>query len=173
MWTLATRILALAAICNSQDHGRHGAPNQPKDVRYIKSPNGAGIRYKENRRCETSPGARSYSGYIDVNPDVHMFFWFFESRSDPANDPVTLWQNGGPGADSLIGLFEELGPCYVTNDTKTHLREYSWNKNSNRLALASPMDTRKKGTKITSKLSSPTIPMGSQTMVDSARPTHM
>ncbi|EME45963.1 hypothetical protein DOTSEDRAFT_51568 [Dothistroma septosporum NZE10] len=132
---------ALLALCSSPDRDRNSAPDQPKDVRYIKSPNGAGIRYKENGLCETTPGVKSYSGYIDVNPGVHMFFWFFESRSDPAHDPVTLWQNGGPGADSLIGLFEELGPCFVTNDTKTHLREWSWNKNSNLLFLSQPVGT--------------------------------
>jgi hypothetical protein len=31
---------------------------------------------------------------IDIAPDAHTFFWFFESRSDPANDPITLWLNG-------------------------------------------------------------------------------
>lgn len=66
------------------------------------------IRYKEPGLygvCETTPGVNSYSGYIDIAPDMHTFFWFFESRRDPANDPITLWLNGGPGGDSLVGLF--------------------------------------------------------------------
>jgi carboxypeptidase D len=56
--------------------------------------------------CETTPGVNSYAGFINLAPDVHSFFWFFESRHDPANDPITLWLNGGPGSDSLIGMFE-------------------------------------------------------------------
>jgi hypothetical protein len=61
--------------------------------------------------CETTPGVNSYAGFVNLAPDVHSFFWFFESRNDPANDPITLWLNGGPGSDSLIGMFE--GGCKV------------------------------------------------------------
>ena len=42
-----------------------------------------------------------FSGYIDVNGSApgskHMHYWFIESNNDPANDPVVLWTNGGPG----------------------------------------------------------------------------
>jgi carboxypeptidase C (cathepsin A) len=39
----------------------------------------------------------------------HLFFYYFESRNDPANDDVVLWLNGGPGASASLGLFMELG----------------------------------------------------------------
>ena len=84
-------------------------PAEPTGVQTITSPSNVTIRYKEPGKagiCETTPGVNSYSGYVDLAPNVHAFFWFFESRSDPANDPITLWLNGGPGSDSLIGLFE-------------------------------------------------------------------
>lgn len=35
-----------------------------------------------------------YSGYVDVEAR-HLFFSFFESRSDPVNDDVVMWINGG------------------------------------------------------------------------------
>ena len=84
-------------------------PAEPTGVQTIHSPNNVTIRYKEPGKagiCETTPGVNSYSGFVDLSPTVHAFFWFFESRRDPANDPITLWLNGGPGSDSLIGLFE-------------------------------------------------------------------
>lgn len=84
-------------------------PAEPTGVKTIKSPNGATITYKEPGKagfCETTPGVNSYSGFVNLAPDVHSFFYFFEARHDPANAPVTLWLNGGPGSDSLIGLFQ-------------------------------------------------------------------
>ena len=91
-------------------------PANATGVTTITAPSGAQIRYKEPGKagvCETTPGVNSYSGYIDLAPDAHTFFWFFEARHDPANAPLTLWLNGGPGSDSLIGLFQgrQCGRC--------------------------------------------------------------
>ena len=86
-------------------------PANATGVKTITSPSGVQIRYKEPGKegiCETTPGVNSYAGYVDLAPDAHTFFWFFEARHDPANAPLTLWLNGGPGSDSLIGLFEGM-----------------------------------------------------------------
>jgi carboxypeptidase D len=84
-------------------------PPDPTGVKTLITPSNVTIRYKNPGTegiCETTPGVNSYAGYIDLAPDAHTFFWFFEARHDPANAPVTLWLNGGPGSDSLIGLFQ-------------------------------------------------------------------
>lgn len=97
-------------------------PADPQNVRTITSPSGVTIRYKEpglEGVCETTPGVNSYSGYVDLAPDAHTFFWFFEARNDPANAPLTLWLNGGPGSDSLIGLFQGMSLCYGMIDCCT------------------------------------------------------
>lgn len=38
--------------------------------------------------------ARAYTGYIDIEAR-HLFFSFFESRSEPHKDDVILWIHGG------------------------------------------------------------------------------
>ncbi|KAL8883220.1 MAG: hypothetical protein Q9192_007345, partial [Flavoplaca navasiana] len=117
-------------------------PADPVGVTTISSPSGVTIRYKQpglEGVCETTPGVNSYSGYIDLAPDAHTFFWFFEARSNPAEAPLTLWLNGGPGSDSLIGLFQELGPCNVTEDLESMVNPYSWSEVSNMLFISQPL----------------------------------
>ncbi|KAF2497731.1 peptidase S10, serine carboxypeptidase [Lophium mytilinum] len=129
--------LATAAV----KFAKRQLPANATGVKTITSPTGVKIRYKEPGKdgvCETTPGVNSYSGYVDLAEDQHTFFWFFESRSNPSTDPITLWLNGGPGSDSMIGLFQELGPCNVTEALETHLNPYSWNTNSNLLFLSQP-----------------------------------
>ncbi|OTB09741.1 hypothetical protein K445DRAFT_323689 [Daldinia sp. EC12] len=121
---------------------RKQAPAEPTGVKTIKSPGGVTIRYKEPELegvCETTPGVNSYSGYVDLDENTHMFFWFFEARNNPDEAPLTLWLNGGPGSDSLIGLFEELGPCNVTHNGTSVVNPYAWNEVSNLLFLSQPI----------------------------------
>jgi len=112
-------VAGVTAIPGPTVHNKRGGPKlqvlprqlpaDPTGVQTIISPSGVNITYKEPGKegvCETTPGVNSYAGFVNLAEDIHSFFWFFESRNDPANDPITLWLNGGPGSDSLIGLFE-------------------------------------------------------------------
>ncbi|KAJ2901028.1 hypothetical protein MKZ38_002154 [Zalerion maritima] len=84
---------------------------------------------------------KQYSGYLDDDEeDKHLFYWFFESRNDPENDPVVLWLNGGPGCSSLTGLFMELGPSSVNKKIKTINNPYSWNNNASVIFLDQPVN---------------------------------
>ncbi|PYH99849.1 lysosomal protective protein precursor [Aspergillus ellipticus CBS 707.79] len=129
-------------------------PPEPEGVTVIKSKlhENVTISFKEPGICETTPGVRSYSGYVHLPPGfldegtgevqdypINTFFWFFESRKDPSNAPLAIWLNGGPGSSSIMGLLEELGPCSIGSDSKTTiLNEWSWNNEVNLLFLDQP-----------------------------------
>ncbi|GAB0137986.1 hypothetical protein EsDP_00006235 [Epichloe bromicola] len=85
---------------------------------------------------------KQYSGYLDNgDTDKHLFYWFFESRNNPSEDPVLLWLNGGPGCSSLFGLFEELGPSSIPGeDLRPVNNPYSWNTNASVLFVDQPVN---------------------------------
>ncbi|KAG9401370.1 hypothetical protein AC1031_009235 [Aphanomyces cochlioides] len=87
--------------------------------------------------CEATP---EQFGYIKLPHKVNdnYFYWFFESRSDPENDPLVLWLTGGPGGSSMIAFMSENGPCTIDKDLKTVVNPYSWINNASVIWLDQP-----------------------------------
>ena len=85
-----------------------------------------------------------YSGYIVVNKTHgnNFFYWFFESRKTPSQDPLILWLTGGPGCSSSLALLAENGPFVMRNGAKTPvLNKFGWNSFANLLYVDQPVGT--------------------------------
>lgn len=99
---------------------------------------------KNSGVCETTPGVNQYSGYLDIGDGNQMFFWYFEARNNPSTAPLSTWFNGGPGCSSMIGLFQENGPCQFYNgSSEPSLNKYSFNTNVNMLYVDQPIGSFK------------------------------
>lgn len=144
---LVASVLAVAAQCASVP--RAAELQRMRTARSLLDPN-VSLSFKEISICETTPGVKSYTGYVNLpaNPaegrpyDIHTFFWFFEARNNPANAPMSIWLQGGPGAASTAAVFGEHGPCFVTGDSKaTTLNPWSWNNEVNMLYIDQPVQS--------------------------------
>ena len=105
------------------------------------------IRLKEQNSTICNTSAVQYTGYLDAG-NKHFFFWYFaqEESVDTAVQasadalPLTLWLNGGPGASTMLGLLQELGPCLINDyGNGTINNPYAWNKDSAILFVDQPI----------------------------------
>ncbi|KAL9015030.1 MAG: hypothetical protein Q9173_000328 [Seirophora scorigena] len=98
------------------------------------------------------PTQKQYTGYISLPPHklapvqqnyyVNTFFWFVEARTNASIAPLTVFLNGGPGSSSMVGLFQETGPCAVVEIAKgkfgTQARDWGWDRSSNVIFIDQP-----------------------------------
>lgn len=113
------------------------------------------IRFKTppNGTCTTVfPSQKQYTGYVSLPPhtlasiqqdcSINTFFWFVEARTNPSTAPLTIYINGGPGSSSMVGLFQETGPCEVVEIAQgrlgTQAREWGWDRSSNIVYVDQP-----------------------------------
>nr|BAJ96919.1 predicted protein [Hordeum vulgare subsp. vulgare] len=88
------------------------------------------------------------SGYLPVDPSTNssLFYAFYEASAPlaatPADTPLLLWLQGGPGCSGLVGNFFELGPYLAAPDGASLSRNpFSWNRRFGLLFLDSPLGT--------------------------------
>lgn len=86
---------------------------------------------------------KSYSGYFTVDSkfNSNLFFWYFPAFENYDNAPLILWLQGGPGAPSVFGLFEENGPFVMKGNLQLEIRETTWAKSHSVVYIDNPVGT--------------------------------
>ena len=82
-----------------------------------------------------------YSGFftIDASTGSNTYFMYSTPVSGRADAPVLVWLNGGPGASSLLGFYDELGPFGIDSDLKIKPRAVSWATDAHVIAIDNPL----------------------------------
>ncbi|XP_058457678.1 retinoid-inducible serine carboxypeptidase-like [Malaya genurostris] len=85
------------------------------------------------------PGKQDW-GFVEVRKGAHMFWWLYYTTADVdqyTDRPLLIWLQGGPGASSMYGNFEELGPLTLEGEYRNH----TWVRNYNVLFIDNPVGT--------------------------------
>ncbi|KAJ8714107.1 hypothetical protein PYW08_007727 [Mythimna loreyi] len=88
-------------------------------------------------------GVNSHAGYftVDDTRKWNLFFWYFPAQEvDLESTPLIIWLQGGPGWSSLIGLFNEIGPIKIVNNTVEKM-PITWGSDYSLLFIENPVGT--------------------------------
>ena len=100
------------------------------------------ISYKTppNGTCTTAFNTQQqFTGWVHIpgKYPTNTFFWFIGARQQTSQ--LTVWLNGGPGSSSMLGLFNENGPCEAVEVAEgafgTIFRDWGWDRGSNMLYI--------------------------------------
>ena len=87
------------------------------------------------------PGEEHYPGYINIEGDYNLFYWFFKSRTRDPNAPFVFWIQGGPGCAGTSSVLDETGPFDINEDLTLSQRQYSINNFADVLYIDQPLGT--------------------------------
>ena len=136
-------LLVLGLFCGLT-LAQYPPPRSSAGLKTIKSPidGDISISYK-NPPAGTCKSAydwqQQYTGWVHIPGvyDTNTFFWFVEAREP--TEQLTVWLNGGPGTSSMLGLWQENGPCEVIEEAEgvlgTQVREWGWDRASHLLYI--------------------------------------
>ena len=87
--------------------------------------------------------SKHYSGYLNATGGSFLHYYAVEAiEVSPAEAPVVLWMNGGPGCSSMDGWGYELGPFhfkdYNTTGPTLKLNPHTWARIANLVFLEAP-----------------------------------
>ena len=97
--------------------------------------------------------SRLFSGYLKASAANQTFYAHYvltESQTNPADDPLVLWQQGGPGSWLRLRLAGRARPVQprrrqshkeYERNPRVFEREYSWDANANLLLFEHPPGT--------------------------------
>jgi serine carboxypeptidase-like clade I len=75
----------------------------------------------------------------DVSADSYYSTRATQQKKSIKKKPLLLWLNGGPGASSIVGMLQELGPLLVNATGGLMRNPYAWTKVAHVLILESPV----------------------------------
>jgi carboxypeptidase C (cathepsin A) len=88
------------------------------------------------------------SGYINVTATDYLFYWYQAAApSAPADAPVLVWSNGGPGCSAMEGATTEGGAVWLFNAKQSGTtgfagdlsrNAYSWNAQAHLVFVDQP-----------------------------------
>ena len=89
------------------------------------------------------PGEEWETGFINVDPDKALFYYFFKCRNKTMeNPPLLIWLEGGPSYTSAAGVYMHGGPYIVDNVTSEIVRNKdAWNNIADVLFIDQPAGT--------------------------------
>jgi serine carboxypeptidase-like clade I len=104
------------------------------------------------------PPSPQWSGYLNATAgcdttvngnDCQLHYWLALAEEEEEDGrgtknhnnkkPLILWLNGGPGASSVVGMLQELGPLLINATGGLMRNPFSWTKVANILILESPV----------------------------------